>query len=65
MAGVHATPTEVHRYFKDQCYDGYNLFPVYFSKETYLVNMKAKLSTHGKVTIHPDFLPIFFPTEPF
>ena len=43
MAGIHAVPTGLHRYFKDQCYQGYNLFPLYFSKETLLLNMEGEI----------------------
>lgn len=43
MAGIHAVPTGLHRYFKDLCYDGYNLFPLYFSNETLLLNMECEI----------------------
>lgn len=56
MAGVHGIPTGVHRYYKDKCYDGYNLVPPYFSKETYLLNMEGEIVHTWK----SDYLPGLF-----
>lgn len=53
MAGVHGIPTGVHRYFKDLCFNGYNLVPPYFSKETFLLNMEGEIVHTWK----SDYLP--------
>lgn len=56
MAGVHGIPTGVQRYFKDKCYDGYNLVPVYSSTDTYLLNMEGEIVHTWK----SDYLPGLF-----
>ena len=53
MAGVHGIPTGIHRYFKELCFDGYNLVPPYFSKNTYLLNMEGEIVHTWK----SDYLP--------
>lgn len=53
MAGIHGLPTGVHRYFKDMCFDGYNLFPVYFSNETHLITNEGEIVHTWKSDYHP------------
>lgn len=56
MAGVHGIPTGVHRYFKDLCFDGYNLFSPYFYNETHLIDMEGNIVHTWK----SDYMPGLF-----